>query len=78
MKNDSWQVELSRVIDSFLNGEKRPKHYGFALLVFSFNELERGKMQWVSSAQRADMIAALKEMVAQLEGRVGEGSETRQ
>ncbi|WP_439572606.1 hypothetical protein [Phreatobacter sp.] len=43
--------------------------HGLALLVFDFNKIEAGRMNWVSNAHRADMVAALREMAAQLEGR---------
>lgn len=44
---------------------------GFALLLFDMNEPVAGRMNWISNAERASMIVALKEMVAQLEGRAG-------
>ncbi|WP_309086425.1 hypothetical protein [Chelativorans sp.] len=58
-------------IDRSFNGEVRPKKVGFALLLFEFGKVEAGRMNWISNADRRDMIVALKEMVAQLEGRAG-------
>jgi hypothetical protein len=44
-----------------------PEGYGFALLVFEFGEA--GRMNYISNAPRQDMICALKELVANFEGR---------
>lgn len=41
--------------------------YGFALLVFSFGDF--GRMNYISNAERPDMLAALKEFIARAEGR---------
>lgn len=66
---------IASTLDDFLNGEKLPglprkRRYGFGVLIFEFGKIERGRMNWISNAERADMIVALKEMIAQLEGRV--------
>lgn len=42
-----------------------PEGWGFAVLCFSYGE--GGFMNWVSNAQRADMIKALREMADKLE-----------
>ena len=42
-----------------------PKNTGFAVLVFDFGG--KGHMTYVSNAQRADMIVALREQIAHLE-----------
>lgn len=52
--------------------------YGLALLIFDTGKIEAGQMNWVSNCNRADMIVALKEMVAQLEGRTQPAPESRQ
>ena len=44
-----------------------PKNFGFALLVFEM-DTDKGYMNYISSAQRDDMLAALKELVANMEG----------
>ncbi len=52
---------------------KTPKGWGFALLMFEFSDKLGGNLQWVSSAQRADMIKSLRECADRLEqGRAGE------
>lgn len=40
--------------------------FGFALLIFDFSD--KGRMNWISNAKRADMISALREAAAVLEG----------
>lgn len=42
-----------------------PAGWGFAVLCFSFGE--NGFMNWVSNAERDDMIKALREMAARME-----------
>lgn len=46
---------------------------GFALLVFDMNEAQapdHSRMNYISNARRPDMLSALKELVANLEGRM--------
>lgn len=45
------------------------KPFGFALLVFDFGN--HGRMNYISNADREDMITAMKEFIAVHEGRVG-------
>lgn len=49
-------------------GEALPDGYGFTLLVFGLGKHE-GRMNYISSADRADMLAAMKELIANFEGR---------
>jgi hypothetical protein len=44
------------------------KSYGFAIFVFPCNG-DRGRMNYISNAEREDMVAALKEFIANSEGR---------
>lgn len=44
-----------------------PEGWGFALILFSFGE--GGFSTYISDANRADMIAALKECIEKLESR---------
>jgi hypothetical protein len=41
------------------------KGFGFALLVFDFDT--PGRMNYISNAQRSDMVNALKELIAKFE-----------
>jgi hypothetical protein len=45
-----------------------PKGFGFTLLVFRPGTHD-GRMNYISSADRGDMLVALKELVVNMEGR---------
>jgi hypothetical protein len=65
--------DLARFLDERFNGPLRGKHrpYGFVLLVFDYGDAKAGRMNYISNgADRADIVVALKEMVANFEGRV--------
>jgi hypothetical protein len=64
---------MAKTIDGFLNGKADPKRIGFAILVFPFDAPEGTRTNYVSNADRDDMITALKEVVARFEGRVQTG-----
>lgn len=64
---------LAAGIDKAFNGEG-PSKVGFAILLFEFNEIKSGRMNWISNADRESMIVALKEMIGQLEARVHKGA----
>jgi len=49
--------------------------YGFCLFMFQFGE--GGFTNYISNANREDMLATLKEFIANAEGRYHEGKETR-
>jgi hypothetical protein len=68
--------ELARSLDERFNGPLRGKHrpFGFVLLVFDYGEPKAGRMNYISNgADRGDIVVALKELVANFEGRVHEG-----
>lgn len=69
--------EMARTIDGILNGEKRPRRLGFALFVFEFGKVEGRRVNYVSNADRPDMLVAVREWLARAEGRVAE-TEVRQ
>ena len=47
---------------------RTPPGWGFALMMFDFNEgITGGNFQWVSSAVREDMVKALREFANRLE-----------
>jgi hypothetical protein len=64
--------ELAQFIDSIFNGGDTgaDRKVGFTLLVFPLGVEEKGRMNYVSNADRRDMIVSLKELVANFEGRV--------
>lgn len=59
---------LAAGIDKILNGDG-PKNTGFTLLIFPFGEPEGKRTNYVSNADRADMVAALAEVTARFQGR---------
>ena len=61
---------LASVIEQVFNGEAKGKDrkVGFALLLFDFGDSKR--MNYISNAQRADMLCAMREFIAHAEGRV--------
>lgn len=62
-------------LDDVFNGEVLPglprtKHTGFLLCVFDFGEPHPGsRFNYISNADRLDVLATLKDIVARLEGR---------
>lgn len=69
--SDAMQV-IAQTLDSFLNGDGRGKiderKIGFCVLVFPFGGAEGQRTNYVSNAERRDMIVALKEVLARWEG----------
>ena len=59
---------LAATLDGILNESGAPKTTGFVLLTFPFNGPEGARTNYVSNGQRADMVVALKEVVARFEG----------
>jgi hypothetical protein len=58
--------------------KKSGERYGFALLVFPMGENEpHDRMNYISNARREDMLAAMKEFIARVEGRYDDGDFTR-
>lgn len=49
-----------------------------ALLVAPFDAPEGARVNWVSNAQREDMLILLKEVSARFEGRAHDAPETKQ
>ncbi|MFN3686128.1 hypothetical protein [Salinarimonas sp.] len=69
---------FAEILDEILNGTNRPRRVGFALLVFEFGKTEGGRVNYISNAQRAEMLTAMREYIARAEGRAVDASETRQ
>ena len=68
---------LARHADKTLNGNVGRSRNGFVILAFPFDKLSDGQVNYVSNAQREDIIVSLKEIIARLEGRLQE-TETKQ
>ena len=61
---------LARSIDAMLNGGNTPpehKKYGFALLVYPTGQIDQSHINYIGNGNRADMLAALKELTARWE-----------
>ncbi len=56
--------KIAAALDKILGGK------GFALLVFDFDKIGKSHINYVSNAEREDMIVVIKELSAQWEGRV--------
>jgi hypothetical protein len=54
-----------------------PKPLGFTLLVFRMGSND-GRMNYISSAERGDMITAMKEFIAHNEGHAHDAPESKQ
>jgi hypothetical protein len=73
-------VRLMNDIGHIIGGalkEKAGEGYGFALLMFGLAGDEKGRMNYISSANREDMLAAMKEFIARAEGRYEGDSKQR-
>ena len=77
-KQQDFYQALALGLDKALNGGRQPKPIAFCLLVTEFGKIEGGKVSFVSNADRADMIAMVKEWLARTEGRYQETSGGRQ
>jgi hypothetical protein len=66
--------QLARALDKILNGDTKPPPVGFVLLTFPFltaEDVAEGMsmlVNYVSNADRDDIVAALKELVARFDG----------
>jgi hypothetical protein len=59
--------ELAMFIDTYFNGSQHNKKVGFCLMVFPFEGFE-GRANYISNAQRSDIVTLLKEQIKRFEG----------
>lgn len=64
---------LATHLDHAFNGDDRPRKIGFVLLMAEFGQIEGGRVNYISNADRQDIIAMLKEWLARAEGRYSVG-----
>lgn len=58
---------LAQYLDRFFNGpDDMPRKTGFILLAFDFGDT--GRCNYISNANRADVVVLLKEQLARFEG----------
>lgn len=62
--------KLAQTLDSVFNDGKEgdDRTTGFVLIVFPFGEADEGRVNYISNAIRADVIATLKHQIARFEG----------
>ena len=60
---------LAEGVDKVLNGNTRPRHTAFVILVAGFGQIDGGRVNYISNGSREDMIAMMKEYIARNEGR---------
>jgi predicted RNA-binding protein len=60
--------DLADALDTYFNGALRgeKRHTGFCLMVFRFGE--GGRANYISNANREDVVTLLKEQLARFEG----------
>lgn len=65
---------VAKALDDTFNGNTRPKRVAFVLLLAEFGQIDGGRVNYISNAERADTIAMMKEWIARAEGRFVEGT----
>ena len=61
--------DLARAIDQTMNGDKHPRKWGFALLIYPFGDPSQDRMNYIGNGKREDVLVAIKELAARWEGR---------
>lgn len=59
---------VAKAMDQALNCSNGKKENGFVILIFPFDAPEGARVNYVSNADRRDIVAALKEITARFEG----------
>lgn len=59
---------MAKAMDQALNGSNGKKENGFVILIFPFDGPDGARVNYVSNADRRDIVAALKEITARFEG----------
>lgn len=68
-KHHKLMNTLAHTLDELFNGEARgtDRKNGFILMVFPFGNTD-GRANYISNAERADVVTMLKEQLARFEG----------
>lgn len=70
---------LARFLDTDFLPAIYGRRMGFSMVIFDFTDLpEDGQIDYVSNAERKDMIVAMKEFISKHEGMNSPASETKQ
>jgi TolB-like protein len=68
-KHHEMMNKLAVALDRILNADVKPKENGFILIVFPFeNVKEGGRANYISNANRKDVVIMLKEQIKRFEG----------
>jgi len=59
---------LAQILDEQFNGDIRPKKNAFVLLLMPFDAPAGARVNYVSNADRKDIIVMMKEVLARFEG----------
>jgi len=70
--------EIAQHLDAAFNGNTKPRRIGFALFLFEFGKVEGGRVNYISNAERAEMLTAVREWLARAEGRAHDAPEQKQ
>jgi hypothetical protein len=68
-KHHKMMNTLAHTLDELFNGDARgpDRQTGFILMVFPFGNTD-GRANYISNAERADVVTMLKEQLARFEG----------
>jgi len=72
---------LAALLDELLNGggcKPEERKIGFFLTLFEFGDANGGRFNYISNADKLDVRAMLKDVVARIEGRMMNESQQRQ
>jgi hypothetical protein len=58
---------MASALDDFLNEGQQERRIGFVVIMFEFGE-GPGRANYISNAQRSDVVTLLKEQIARFEG----------
>jgi hypothetical protein len=60
--------KLAHALDTAFNPDKKKREVGFVLLSFPFGESHGGRCNYISNAEREDIVTLLKEQLSYFEG----------
>lgn len=60
---------VAQALDDTFNPGAGPKQAAFVLLLADFGDIAGGRVNYISNADRADVVAMLHEILARFEGR---------
>lgn len=66
---------VAATIDDLFNGDAKPKKVGFILMLFPFDS-DSGRCNYISNAERKEVVTLLKEQIARFEGRYHDDKRT--